>query len=267
MDSDIQADELTRRKIIYVDDVYFALVSIKDRLKEKYDIYPAQSTEKMYEILEKVQPDLILLDLQMPEVDGFETIKQLKANPLYNHIPIIFLTGGKSRKSVIKGMELGAVDVLFKPVTDEMLIECVEYQFDPIMRKDNCPVILAVDDSPSILKSINQALQDIYRVYTLPRPEALKDILEKLTPDLFLLDCQMPVLSGFELIPIIRETPGFEDTPIVFLTSEGTNDNVFAAMGLGASGFIVKPIEDEVLRLKLAAHLEGYILRRRLRLL
>ena len=75
----------------------------------------------------------------------------------------------------------------------------------------------------------------------------------------------MPVLSGFELIPIIRRISGHEETPIVFLTSEGTNDNVFAAIGFGASDFIIKPFDDAVLREKMAVYLKDFIMRRRIR--
>ena len=117
------------------------------------------------------------------------------------------------------------------------------------------PVILAVDDSPVILKAVSAVLGGDYKVFTLLKPMELEKILHKLKPDLFLLDYKMPEISGFDLVPIIRGIEGHEDTPIIFLTSEGTIDNVTAASLLGASDFMVKPFKPDMLRNKVAKHI------------
>lgn len=251
-----------RRKIIYVDDVTFSLVSMKDRLKPYYEVYPAKSDEELFYTLEKVKPDLILLDVNMPEVNGFDIIERLKASSRFSEIPVIFLTGAKDKQNVIKGMGLGAADVVFKPFTEQDLIDRIEYQFDFARQTENIPIILAVDDNPSILRSINQILHDTYRVYTLPKPEAVTEMLKRLKPDLFLLDLHMPAMSGADLAKTLREMPEYEDTPIVFLTSDATNDSIYAAVGIGADDYIVKPINEAVLREKLKIHLKDYITRR-----
>ena len=254
-----------RKKIIYVDDIQIMLLSIKDRLKKHYEVYPAQSTEILFELLLKIVPDLILLDINMPETDGYETIRQLKADSRYAKIPVIFLTGNTDRESVVSAMSLGAADILFKPVKDTVLIERIDYQFNYRKQLDNVPIILAVDDSPSILKSVNHALNDYYKVYTLPKSEAIREILNMVTPDLFLLDCNMPVYNGFDLIDIIRKIPAHEETPIVFLTSERDYETVSAAIGLGVNDYILKPIDEMVLREKIALHIKNYAMRRILR--
>lgn len=256
-----------RKRIILVDDVSFHLMSTKERLKKHYEIFTAQSAEIMFEILESAKPDLILLDISMPEADGYETIKKLKADPAFAAIPVIFLTAKNDKESIVKGMSLGAVDFVKKPFADSKLIECIENHLNPGKNKSEKPVILAVDDSPSMLESINHVLKDQYTVYKLSRPEVLEGLLAKLTPDLFLLDYQMPVLTGFDLIPIIRRYPAHEETPIVFLTSEGTLDHLTAAINLGACDFIIKPIDEVILREKMARHLTDYIMRRRIRTL
>jgi len=117
------------------------------------------------------------------------------------------------------------------------------------------PVILAVDDSPAILQSITSVLSGEYKVYTLPKPEELERVLQNVTPDLFLLDYKMPGINGFELVPIIRSYEEHAETPIIFLTSEGTVDNVTAAMSLGASDFTAKPFKVDQLREKIAKHI------------
>ena len=116
-------------------------------------------------------------------------------------------------------------------------------------------VILAIDDSPVILKSVWSVLKDDYKVLTLSKPEEIDKIISKQDPDLFLLDYMMPELNGFDLIPIIREYEKFRNTPIVFLTSEGSIDNVTSALALGAKDYIVKPFKPETLREKVKKQL------------
>jgi len=116
-------------------------------------------------------------------------------------------------------------------------------------------LVLAVDDSPAILEAVSSVLGGEYEVFKLPKPAMLKDVLKQVNPDLFLLDYLMPDLNGFELIPIIRSFTGHIKTPIIFLTSEGTLDNITAAIGLGACDFIVKPFNPDQLREKVAKHI------------
>ena len=122
-------------------------------------------------------------------------------------------------------------------------------------KSDQKLLILAIDDSPAILEAVAAVLSNEYKVFKLPKPMMLEDIMKQVKPDLFLLDYQMPERNGFELIPIIRGMEGHKDTPIIFLTSEGTVDNITAAIGLGACDFIVKPFQPEQLREKVAKHI------------
>ena len=139
------------------------------------------------------------------------------------------------------------------PDTDLPLKEFIEFLDKE--EENRKLVILAVDDSPVILKTVSAVLGDIYKVYTLPKPKELTNVLEKLTPELFLLDYQMPELDGFELVPIIRSYEEHKDTPIIYLTSEGTIDNVTAALALGASDFVIKPFNPDILRDRIAKHI------------
>jgi CheY-like chemotaxis protein len=116
-------------------------------------------------------------------------------------------------------------------------------------------LILAIDDSPVILKSVSHVLSSDYKVFTLSKPMELEKVLQKLTPELFLLDYLMPERNGLELVPVIKSFEEHKTTPIVFLTSEGTFDNVTAAIGIGANDFIVKPFKPHVLRQKIAKHI------------
>jgi DNA-binding response OmpR family regulator len=253
-----------RKKIIYVDDVNYSLMTLKTRLSDHYEVFTAESVLKLYEHLEKFKPDLILLDVNMPDIDGYEAIKGLKADERYSEIPVFFLTGNSDRESVVKGLSLGAVDYVVKPFTVQKLVESIENLLNPPKPKqtavqeaeaDTKPSVLIVDDVSSMLRAMQYALNDKYKVYILSKSEDVMDFLRNKTPDLILMDYVMPVLSGFDLIPMIRALPEHKDTPIIIITSEGTQEHVNEAMTLGASDFMVKPFKPLELNNKVTKHI------------
>ena len=107
----------TRSKILIVDDIPENIRVIVDVLKNEYDILAATSGEKAIELVEKnPNIDLILLDVMMPEMDGYEVCKILKNSNSSSNIPIIFITALNEVENEEKGLELGAVDYLSKPI-------------------------------------------------------------------------------------------------------------------------------------------------------
>ena len=258
---------ILKKRIILVDDVHFHLLNTKNKLKKLYEVYPAQSAEILFEILGNIIPDLILLDINIPKVDGFAIIRKLNENLIYKEIPVIIFSSHKTEENIRKAMSLGAVDFITKPYEDIALIECIEKHLNPDEQAKNRPIVLVVDDSPSILREVNNALRSQYIVYGLTTPKTTTDLLKTITPDLFFLDYMMPEMSGFELIQIIRKIPGHEETPIIFLTAEGTIENLSIAMSLGACDFVVKPVVSDILKEKVAQHIVNYRTLRQLRAL
>ena len=254
-----------KRRIILVDDIQFHLLTTKERFKDKYDIYTAQSSSELFNILLRVIPCVIVLDINMPDEDGFVILEKLKSDARYEYIPVIFLSAHTNKESITKGMGLGAVDFLPKPFTDSEFTASIERCLSIEKSPADKPVILAVDDNPFELQTIHFFLKDNYTVYTLPDPMKIKDLLRMITPDLFLLDCQMPGINGFELVPLIRKIPLHDETPIIFVTSIGSIDNISVAIHLGACDFVVKPISEITLNEKVFLHLTDYIMRRRIR--
>ena len=116
----------TRKKIILVDDVMANLDQGKSMLRAYYEVYAVLSAAKMFEILEKITPALILLDIEMPEMDGYDAIKKLKADERYADIPVIFLTARTDANSEVEGLNLGAVDYVTKPFSAPMLLKRIE---------------------------------------------------------------------------------------------------------------------------------------------
>ncbi|MCP4751030.1 MAG: response regulator [Proteobacteria bacterium] len=83
--------------------------------REGFEIYAAQDGLQALEKVESILPDLILLDIVMPEIDGFEICQRLKESPVTREIPIVFLTAKTEIEDIVKGFDLGAVDYVTKP--------------------------------------------------------------------------------------------------------------------------------------------------------
>jgi putative two-component system response regulator len=115
-----------RQKIILVDDNMTSLTIGKNMLKAYYEVYPAPSGEKLFQCLEKFVPELILLDVAMPEMDGYEVIRRLKSTPAYAGIPVIFLTAQTGGNRELEGLNLGAVDYILKPLSTPLLRKRIE---------------------------------------------------------------------------------------------------------------------------------------------
>lgn len=109
-----------------VDDNPANLRAGKNVLSELFTVFTAPSAKKMFDLLENAKPALILLDIEMPEMNGFEAIKILKSNPETKNIPVIFLTGKMDTENEIMGLNLGASDYITKPFTPPLIIKRVE---------------------------------------------------------------------------------------------------------------------------------------------
>ena len=115
-----------KRLVIIVDDNHTNLRLGASVLSEYYDVATAPSADKLFVLLESNEPDLILLDIDMPEMDGYETIKILKSNEKTKDIPVIFLTAKTESDDELEGLSLGAIDYITKPFQPSLLIKRIE---------------------------------------------------------------------------------------------------------------------------------------------
>jgi putative two-component system response regulator len=118
------------KTIFAVDDSDTNLSTAKKALENRYRVFTMSSAAKMFALLEKITPDLILLDIEMPEMSGFEALICLKASPLYKDIPVIFLTGYLNDAVEANGFELGVVDFITKPFSTPVLLNRIKTHLD-----------------------------------------------------------------------------------------------------------------------------------------
>jgi len=120
--------ESGRSKIILVDDNRASLDAGRNMLRTFYEVYPALSAAGLFDLLENVIPDLVLLDIEMPGMNGYEAIAKMKNNPRFADIPVIFLTAKNDESSELEGFDLGAVEYISKPFSAPLLLKRIANQ-------------------------------------------------------------------------------------------------------------------------------------------
>lgn len=115
------------KKIMVIDDNVTSLNIVRKGIDHMYVVYPMLSGEKALKVLKKNIPDLILLDIIMPEMNGFKVLTQIKElGEIYNQIPVIFVTASKDANCELEGFKLGAVDFISKPFSTALLLKRIE---------------------------------------------------------------------------------------------------------------------------------------------
>ena len=140
--------------IMLVDDDETTLTMGKEILEDRYTVYPIPSGEKFFDIIKRVSPDLILLDVEMPEMDGYAVIKRLKKNADTAEIPVLFLTARNDPGNELEGLSLGAIDYITKPFSPPILVQRIENQ-------------MLIASQKKELKRYNQGLQNMVNGQTL----------------------------------------------------------------------------------------------------
>ena len=121
----MQEKKSHKQTILVVDDTPDNLFLVSNLLKDLYSVKVANSGEKALKYLfeTNIPPDLILLDIMMPVLSGYDVLKKIKENPQLSSIPIVFLTAKSSVEDEKMGLELGASDYITKPITEKILKE------------------------------------------------------------------------------------------------------------------------------------------------
>ena len=113
-------------KLVIVDDDHVILQAAKNVLNDICDVFTVTTAEGMFDVLAQNSPMLILLDINMPGMNGFEILQRLKADPATRAIPVVFLTGVQAPESEYEGLSLGAIDYILKPFSPQLLFRRVE---------------------------------------------------------------------------------------------------------------------------------------------
>lgn len=127
--------DFSKVTVLVVDDVPINLVLVKKMLsKFNFNVITADNGARALASIKEKQPDLLLLDILMPEMDGFEVLRRLRENPEYDTLRIVILSALNSTEDIVKGYQLGANDFITKPIILEKLVNCVATQLQIIKK-------------------------------------------------------------------------------------------------------------------------------------
>ena len=259
-------------RVLIVDDVEANVRLLEAKLTiEYYDVLTASDGPTALEVAAREAPDLILLDVMMPGMDGFETCRRLKAHPDLRHVPVVLVTALNGREDRIRGLEAGADDFLTKPIDDLMLMARVKsltrlkaitdelrdreesgrrlgVSADAAGRlKATGGRVLVLDDSERQAARLLEGVAGEHRAAAETNPavalEAVKGSL-----DLLIVSLAASEFDGLRVIAQARSTEASRRTPILAVVDPIDRPRMVKALELGANDILTRPVDVEELR-------------------
>jgi DNA-binding response OmpR family regulator len=236
-------------------------------------VLQARDGARALQLLRAEPVHVVVCDMDMQGMDGLGLLEAMRADPKLAGLPFMLMSGGLDRDSAAKAIRLGSGDLLVKPFTVRRLIE----RMQRVMQRDaqalvsalapppplepapeppaepERATILVVDDTPDNLQLLAGLFRDRFKVKIAQSGEkALAICQSDAPPDLILLDVMMPGMDGFEVARRLREHHASECTPIIFVTAMTDDASRHQGLSLGAIDYVFKPIEPELLRLRVS---------------
>jgi two-component system, cell cycle response regulator len=252
-----------RYKILTVDDSKTVRIIVRKAFKT-YDceILEAGNGVEGLAVAAKETPDLILLDVTMPVMDGVEMLTKLKSDPALKAIPVMMLTAEGGRDHVLKIAKIGVRDYLVKPFKEEVLIEKAGRVID-LKPLSDAPAkaksifdpadILVVEDKPAIVQQIAEGLKHTpWKIRGVSTQGEAIDACTKTPPDLIIVSLSLPEEAAFTLFRLIRTNVKTKYTPVFALVVKTEIAQQQQAQTVGFSAIITKPIEISELEAKMA---------------
>ena len=244
--------------ILIVDDDVPTLNLIKEVVEQAgFNAIAESHSEKVNDLIENMKLDLAIIDLDMPEVNGYDLIKLIKSKPNFSKLPVIIYTGKENYKEDLKKIDGLFEDLLEKNSTniEELsgaIKEMINRYDEPtppekLKEESNVVKILLVEDykhSQIIVTRLLKKNSFEHIVVVENGVEALEKVKEQQF-DLILMDMQMPIMNGFEATEKIRELPEYKDTPIIALTAFAMKGDREKCLDAGATDYIPKPIDSQ----------------------
>ena len=273
-------------RVLVVDDVELNVKLLEAKLSSEYfQVIPAYNGPTALDLAESELPDIILLDVMMPRMDGFEVCRRLKANPLTTDIPVVMVTALSDIADRLRGLEAGADDFLTKPVNDialfarvRSLVRLKRMMEELRLREEICGRFGSQDEHTGHAEQIHNAqimlveqqgfgasriadtLAPIARsVRQVGSGDEAQQVLDS-TYELIILSLSMPDGDPLRLVSHWRASESFRQLPILLLADEGELPRLAKGLDLGANDYLVRPVD----RNELMARVRSQVRRKRL---
>ena len=257
-------------RILVVDDVAANVKLLEARLSAEYfDVMTALNGQEALAICERSECDIVLLDVMMPNMDGFDVCRRLKLNPTTHHIPVIMVTALDQPSDRVKGLEAGADDFLTKPVSDIALIGRVRSLVRLKMMTDELRMraltskeigienpareaiadtgrggrVLLVDDRKSSYERLAAMLADEQKIDVEPEPsEALFRTAEG-NYDVLIVSLGLKNFDGLRLCSQVRSLERTRNLPLLAIAEPEDNSRLVRGLEIGVNDYLIRPID------------------------
>ena len=257
-------------RILIVDDVPANVKLLEARLSAEYfDVITANCGTQALEICERAECDIILLDVMMPDIDGFEVCRRLKSNPKTHFIPVVMVTALDSPSDRVRGLDAGADDFLTNPVSDVVLIARVRSLTRLKMMTDELRMraitsleigvqaperdavadtgkggrILLIEDRPSSYERLGPILAAEHTVDVEPNPtEALFHAAEG-NYDLLIVSLNLENHDGLRLCSQARSLERTRSVPILAISDADNHTQLLRGMEIGVNDYLLRPVD------------------------
>jgi len=256
-------------RVLVVDDILSNVKLLEAKLSAEYfEVITAYNGEQALARVASDAPDIILLDVMMPGMDGFEVCRRIKSNPKTTHIPVVMVTALDQPSDRVTGLDAGADDFLTKPVddmslfarvrslvrlkmmTDELrmreetgqsmgLTDASETMFEP----DPTGHILIVEDRPESVAWFRAALEAKNKVADIATFDEALVSARGGDFDLIVVSLGIRAFDGLRLCSHLRSLAEIRNTPILVLVSEGENRKLAQALDMGVNDYLMRPVD------------------------
>jgi two-component system cell cycle response regulator len=257
-------------RVLVVDDVPANVKLMEARLSAEYfDVVTALSGHEALAICERAECDIVLLDVMMPDMDGFEVCRRIKANPSTHHLPVVMVTALDQASDRVKGLEAGADDFLTKPVSDVALIARVRSLVRLKMMTDELRMravtsreigienpareaiadtgkggrVLVVEDRKASWERIMTMLGNEHEVEVEADPsEALFRVADG-SYDLVVVSLGLENFDGLRLASQVRSLERTRNVPILAIAEAEDNARLMRGLEIGINDYLIRPID------------------------
>jgi len=249
------------KKILTIDDSEMMREIVKRQIISLgYEAIEAVNGAEGLKLAVAEKPDLILLDVTMPLLDGRQTLVALRANPETAPMPVIMVTGESDRNTVMQTIQAGISDYIVKPFNSAALAEKINKVLTadlPRAAESRKVTVLVVDDKMRNLSIAREAIQDDYEVVTALSGEQALQVANASRPAVILIDMHLPDMNGFQLAEKLKALGLLRDCKLAALSVKNAVVEQERAVQMGFAGVILKPLSTEDVRTVVLRLLNG----------
>lgn len=199
-----------------------------------YEVVSAMDGAEALAVCRARPPDLLILDIEMPELDGYGVCGQVKNDPALGHVPVLICSSLGEAHDLERGFDAGADDYLVKPVVPEELLTRVKQLLSGTMPSSR-ERILVVDDSPALRHYVADCLaRQGFAVTTAENGKVGLEKALELKPALIVSDYEMPEMTGFELVHALKRSPDTRNIPVIMVTARESRRDMAQMRAAGA---------------------------------